>query len=240
MLIGFWINCIVFLDELGSYQAAFLKNRSVDDHIFVIKRFLEVEWTVGRAQFVLSLDLSKAFDEVDLGSVVTILKSYKIPHNFINRIIKTCLWENTGILWNGECSPSVIKSKGVKQGCPLSPRLFTLVMDAVLQTLAEQFDIDLNYSSGLKSPLVLAYADDVIIVCNDKRLLTLLFHELKDLFLSVNLKFNISKTELMVRDPCHLITEPEDFISLGSIQIRRVHEIKYLGKSTIYSNFLAY
>lgn len=88
-------------------------------------------------------------------------------------------------------------------------------MDAVLQTLAEQFDIDLNYTSGLKTPLILAYADDVIIVCPDKELLARIFTELKELFLSVNLKFNISKTELMVRDPCNVSEEAEDFISLG-------------------------
>lgn len=43
-LYAFWILDII-LEELGSYQAAFLRNRSVDDQIVVIKRFLEVEWT---------------------------------------------------------------------------------------------------------------------------------------------------------------------------------------------------
>lgn len=85
----------LILKEMDSYQAEFLKNRSVDDHIFTLKRYLEVEWTAGRTQYILALDLSKAFDEVDLNTGIQILKGAKIPHFFINRIISACMWERT-------------------------------------------------------------------------------------------------------------------------------------------------
>lgn len=217
------------LKEMDSYQAAFLKNRSVDDHIYALKTFLDMEWTSGQVLYVLSLDLSKAFDEVDLHTGITILRGYKIPDYFINRIIKACMWETTCVLWNGQTTPPVVKSKGVKQGCCFSPRFFTLIMDAVLQTVADLFDLDLNYTTGLRSPLILAYADDVIVVCKDKALLISIFEELSTLFSSVGLRFNISKTMVMIRDPLNISSEPTSEIQLGSVSVKRVHEIRYLG-----------
>ncbi|GBP35749.1 hypothetical protein EVAR_82684_1 [Eumeta japonica] len=47
----------------------------------------------------------------------------------------SCLKEHTSILWFGQKTQSVTKGKGVKPGCPFSPRLFTIVLDDILRTL---------------------------------------------------------------------------------------------------------
>lgn len=145
------------IPELGNYQAAFLHNRSAEDHIYSLRRILEDEWNAGNFLMVASLDLEKAFDLVDLNVAVTVMKNLGVPHHFVNRIIRVCMWEQTKILWFRQTTPAVNKCRGVKQGCSLSPRLFTLVLDAVLQTLAEELHFNLDPFHRIAFPMILAY-----------------------------------------------------------------------------------
>lgn len=99
---------------------------------------------MGTKIYMVSLDISKAFDTVDLNVGVTILKSLKLPYHLINRIIKSCFWGKKAVLWYGALSKWANKSIGVKQGCPISPRIFTLILNEVIKTLACEFSMDLN------------------------------------------------------------------------------------------------
>lgn len=218
------------IDELSYYQAAFLSNRSADDHIFTVRRISEENWRCGKRIYIVSLDLSKAFDTIDMTVGLQILKSLNLPHHLINRIVKCCFWERTAVLWYGALSQWVNKSIGVKQGCPISPRIFTLVLDAVMQTLSCQFNINLNQSTGITLPCVLAYADDILLIDDDECRLTLMFTELVSLLDSVGLKLNPNKTEILIRDPNFSadLVIPTTF-QLGPFLIKRSPSIRYLG-----------
>lgn len=152
--------------------------------------------------------------------------------------MKTCFWEETSILWNGSLTPSVSKGKGVKQGCPLSPRLFTILLNSAMSTLAETFHLDLNYRDGISMPLILAYADDVVFVSNIKNHLSMLLNEVIDLFASLGLTLNVNKTEVLIRDPEDVCREPDDLVTVGNLEIKRVHELKYLGEYQLSERFI--
>lgn len=84
----------------------------------------EEMWLNGIPLFVLSIDLKKAFDSVNLDVIGKILLSYGVPCHLVNRIISAVLHERTAVRWGGRCTSSYVKSRGVKQGCPISPYLF--------------------------------------------------------------------------------------------------------------------
>lgn len=114
---------------------------------------------------MLSLDLEKSFDKVNLEVATTILNGLKLPHHLINRIIKACVGKDFFNLVSSAHPRTVSKSQGVKQGCPSSPRLFTLVIDAVLQTLSEELNISFRQSgAAFTYAILLAYADDIDII----------------------------------------------------------------------------
>ncbi|GBP81197.1 hypothetical protein EVAR_31529_1 [Eumeta japonica] len=118
------------IETMGNYQAAFMRYRSTDDHIFVVRRILDEN---GR-QPTESCLVSK-----------NIRQSYGLDKN-----------------------PKYHQRKRVKQGCPLSPRLFTIVLDDVLRTLEELVsEVRLDQDAEINLPVILSFADDIIIIDKD-------------------------------------------------------------------------
>lgn len=217
------------IDELGTYQTAFLNNRSTDDHIFTLRRVLDTKWREGTTVYVVALDLERAFDNVNLVALKDILLT-RVGLPLTNRIIKACMNEITFISWCGQNSECVNKGKGVKQGCPLSPRLFTIIIDEVLRTVEEEDDaVRLDQDIVVTLPIILSFADDILLIGEDIEVLNRLIVKMKPLLQSVGLSVNESKTKLLVRDPWGLPTAQQHGRELGGITIKPVEEIKYLG-----------
>lgn len=165
-----------YLPTIQYYQAGFMRNRSTDDQLFIVRRVLEEYWTYGFRLYAVSVDLRKAFDFVDLSVVPAILRERNVPHCLINRVIKLCLQGTTRVLWNGQQTADYVKSRGIKQGCGVSPFIFNILMDYVILKMRDvllenngiRLDIGSSRSREICLPLVLAYADDVIFLCKSE------------------------------------------------------------------------
>lgn len=155
-----------FLPQLDDYQSGFIPNRSCDDLIFVMKNLLDTRWNHGLSTYVLSLDLEKAFDTVKIDCLPGILMQHGVPHYLINLLIVSCLHEQNCVYWMGEKTSTVNKSRGIKQGCPISPYLFNVILDSVITKLkvklaAKNQELCTGErEKALQLPLCLAYADD--------------------------------------------------------------------------------
>ena len=79
---------------------------------------------------------------------------------------------------------------GEKQGDPLSPTLFNLVIDTVLI----QLDLRGNISTRLKQ--LMAYADDILTLARTKKSITEAFQQLKKSSIEVGLKVNEEKINI--------------------------------------------
>ena len=84
----------------------------------------------------LSIDTSKAFDTVDRGVLERELKTARVPEPELTLILS--LHRNIGYWPAGPTSDVRVSSeRGVRQGCPLAPSLWTLVTVALLRTMAD-------------------------------------------------------------------------------------------------------
>lgn len=214
------------IGELPLYQAAFLRNRSTDDHVFLTRRVLEERWRKGALTYVLSIDLRKAFDNVNLGVISNILREYRVPHHLINRIIRSVLYERTAVRWSGKMTESFIKGTGVKQGCPLSPYIFVLVLHYAMDRVSRRLGVDLNYPQILL-PMMLAYADDILVLSDSLQGLDLIMNELIPELRNIGLEINDKKCELLIRDP--LFADKPETVVVGAQVIKVVSSLKYLG-----------
>lgn len=152
-----------YIIDIPLYQAGFLRNRSTDGHIFTLRRISEEGWRKGLPTYILSLDLSKAFDMVNTHRLATVLLSYGLPAYLINRIITATLHERTSVQLFGRRTNTCERSKGVKQGCPVSQYIFIVILHYAIKRACDRLNIDLDMNE-LMLPILLAYADDIIII----------------------------------------------------------------------------
>ena len=119
-----------------------------------------------RQVFILKLDLVKAFDRVNWTFLRLVLLQIGIPVIGVNWIMGCVESSNFAVLINGTPYNFFSSSRGIKQGCPLSPLLFILIIES-LSLLIKQAQHDglvmgFKVSSSLNLTHLL-FVDDVLL-----------------------------------------------------------------------------
>jgi hypothetical protein len=112
--------------------------------------------------------------------------------------------------------------RGVRQGDPISPKLFTLAMEYAFQNLnwdSKGIQIDGTHLNHLR------FADDIVLISSDPIELTEMLTELNDVSKEVGLVMNVSKTKVMSPTPTQVI--------IGGREIENVKEYVYLGHKLV-------
>ena len=120
----------------------------------------------------------------------------------IHRVIECLRGGENQTLWQSELPHPEPRRIGIKQGYPLSPFIFNLMMEAVLISVEEETGIfKLDQSRKITLPIVLAYADDILVICKRPEDLERIVVSIKEYLSSVGLKLNDDKCHVIVRDP---------------------------------------
>ena len=91
---------------------------------------------------ILSLDQEKAFDRVDWGFMLRVLERMNFGPSF--RAWVSLLYHNifSRVLVNGHVSHGFGVTRGVRQGCPLSPLLYIIVAETIACAIKKDSNID--------------------------------------------------------------------------------------------------
>ncbi|GJS87390.1 RNA-directed DNA polymerase, eukaryota, reverse transcriptase zinc-binding domain protein [Tanacetum coccineum] len=147
---------------VNSNQSAFIPGRMIQDNSYDIK--------VGPKRCTLKIDIAKAYDTVNWGFLVDIL----IQFGFLEKMvqwIKTCV-KTTSFSININCeNHGYFKGgRGLRQGDPISPYLFTLVMEvfSLMMQRNVQSHPHFKYHFGCKDLQItyLCLVDDLLVLCN--------------------------------------------------------------------------
>lgn len=153
--------------SLSERQLGFLKGRRIQDAIGAAHECIHSTKQKNQKALILKLDLKKAFDCIDWEFLRLILHAAGFGALLTNWILACVTNANFAVLINGEASSFFKSERGLRQGCPLSPYLFILIMEGLSLLLNKRF-IE-NHISGIKvSKLVkiflLMFVDDVLIM----------------------------------------------------------------------------
>jgi len=119
-------------EEMVEEQCGFRKGRSCTDAIFTVQQIIEKRKEHNLPLFLLFIDYEKAYDNVNRDKLWEMMDN-KIP-NYLLNIIK-CIYRNTKVrikFSNGISEPIHI-NKVVRQGCGLSPVLFNIYINKIIQ-----------------------------------------------------------------------------------------------------------
>ena len=118
-----------------NYQNGFRDGRSVIDNIFVMKMMNEKIWEYNQSVEYLFIDFQKTCDSVHRETLWKCTEEFKIPKKLIN-MHKTSLQKTRSAVGiEGTLSSFFENKTELKQDDPLSPILFNLALQIVIQSI---------------------------------------------------------------------------------------------------------
>ena len=167
--------------RLRNTQYGFRKNRSTTQPIHVMRRLLEV---FGASKHSIPCSVSRLEQSVLTQSLLPPskppCKHAGIPEHTINVIM--ALYNNPTFVVrdSSQKSSKQTQTKGLRQGCPLSPYLFGLILTHLFYDVEKSYETLYGEISGVfhvPSPLWdLEYADETVLLSCSFQQLNRLFH----------------------------------------------------------------
>ncbi|KAL3679838.1 hypothetical protein R1sor_022794 [Riccia sorocarpa] len=123
---------------VNDQQIGFVPGRSIFDVILVVKLGQEWAQTTGQKRIFLKLDFVKAYDRVNHNYVWRVLDTMGFGSQFIT-LLKGLVENATSVVHlNGAFTRDVQLERGVRQGCPIAPMLFTLSTQPLMELLRSE------------------------------------------------------------------------------------------------------
>jgi hypothetical protein len=199
-------------------QAGFRRKYSTTDHLFSIQQLMEKCSEHQMNLYLGFIDFEKAFDSIEHPFLWRALKKHGVDNKYI-RIMKKIYDNSTSTIEMEEKSRKFKIGRGIKQGCCLSPKQFNGALQEVFDSLEwDQFGMKIE--GRILNEL--RFADDVVLISQDKEDLLKMMESLFDACKKSGLKANIEKTKIMSNTN-------ETLFTIDGKNIEKVEDYKYLG-----------
>ena len=90
---------------------------------------------------IISIDAEKVFDKIQHPFMITTLQKMGIEGTYLNKVKAIYDKPTANIILNGEKLKAFHLRSGTRQGCPLSPLLFILVLEVLATAIRKEKEI---------------------------------------------------------------------------------------------------
>jgi len=213
------------------------------DHIFSLRTLIDkyVNGSTRGKLYACFIDFKKAFDSVWHEGLLTRLLQYNINGNFYSLIKNLYSKSKCFIKLGSKRTGTFEYTRGVRQGCILSPLLFNLYLNELSLQLDQTIRSDpiiLPNNTRLSS---LLYADDLVLLSKSKEGLQNCIDTVGNFCSNWQMNVNDKKSKVMIisKKRCNKTNQPSFQINKKYLDI--VNEFTYLGvKLTSTGNFNAH
>lgn len=205
-------------------QTGFMRERQTHDNIRKAIHIIEKAQREKRSTVLLSIDAEKAFDCVNWNFLYLVLEKMGFNSKSV-QLIKTLYSQpKARIKINGNLTEEISLQRSTRQGCGLSPTLFSIFIEPLAQAVRQSEEIKGVTINGVEHKIGL-FADDVIAFLEQPdKSLPALMSLLETFGYLSGYKINISKTQTLTFN----YTPSQNIKNMYQLDWKR-ESIKYLG-----------
>lgn len=215
-------------------QIGFTKNHRTADHLLTLRTVVKKYVTMGKKKlFACFVDFKKAFDSVWHDGLFYKIKTAGICGNLLDLIKDIYKKTKCAVKQKGLITDFFDYTKGVRQGCPLSPIMFNIYVNDIFNIMNKNNKSDIFLDKGDKIN-ALMYADDLILLSETNEGLQAQINKLNDYCEKWKLEINEKKSKVMIFNRGNKLIKSE--IRINKTPVEHVKNFKYLGFSISAKN----
>jgi len=158
----------ILLRIIPENQGGFIQGRQIVDNYFLVQEAIHSSLLRKEQGMAIKLDLANAFDRVNHSFLLKVIRKFGFGDKFI-KWIRACILEPwIAPLVNGRATEFFKASRGLRQGCPLSPLIFVIqasILSFLLNKRMQDQDINgLCIIRGAKKINHTLFADDTLLL----------------------------------------------------------------------------
>lgn len=181
-------------------QFGFRKGKGTEDATLVLQHVAEVYREESKPVYTAFVDFRKAYDSVDRGILWECLEQLGIRGRMLAAVKDMYKVVKLRVRAGGELGEEFKSDRGVKQGDPLSPLLFGLMLERIERVFEEELGGEGVRVGGARVSIML-YADDLVIMGETPDLVQRALDLLHRCCKCLHMEVNVGKTVGMVLNP---------------------------------------
>jgi hypothetical protein len=206
-------------------QFGFREGYSCMHAIYTVKETISYYISKGKPVYAVALDFSQAFDKVNRTILLNKLAKLKLSPRLWLLVYKYYNTTKVYVENKEETSKTFRTTTGVKQGGPMSPKLFAIYMDEMLEEISK-LPGGCHMDELILS--IIAYADDTLLLFESEEYLQKAITIVERYCKTHAIKINEKKSQYIIFGTSKQKSAAKN-ITVNNINIEKTCQIKYLG-----------
>ncbi|XP_060170738.1 uncharacterized protein LOC132601681 [Lycium barbarum] len=148
---------------------------------------------------LIKVDIQKAYDTLDWKYLEQVMEGLGFPYKFVRWVLECVSTVSYSLLINGELTTPFNAARGLRQGDPMSPFLFAIVMEYLsrnLKDLSKNKRFKFHRKCQRLDITHLSFADDLLLFARGNLTSVALLHEKFTVFTAAGLQANLPKSAI--------------------------------------------
>ena len=214
---------------ISNEQGGYMKGFSPMEHVLTLYTMIINQFSKNRKLYVCFVDFKKCFDSINRDALFKVLEQNGIDGKLLGAIKSIYKRVYARVKLSNNCSTNSFECPiGLKQGCLMSTKLFTIFMNELSKELNKKGKHGIQLKPGMQIIFHLLWADDVILSSDSIVGLQNQINVLSEQAHRLGMEVNLSKTKIIVFRKGGFLSQHEKWFYRNT-PIEVVNAYVYLG-----------
>ena len=212
---------------INKNQTGFKESHRTADNLLTLKNVVKKYVTMGKGKlYACFVDFKKAYDSVWHEGLFCKMRRNKLQGKLLDLIMDIYKKTKCAVRMGGSCTEFFAVTRGVRQGCPLSPILFNLYVNDIFTIMNQNNESEIFLNKEVPINAIM-YADNLILLSDTPEGLQKHIDKLSKYCDDWRLNINLKKTKIMIFNRGNNRIKSE--FNIKKVVLENVKIMKYLG-----------